>query len=49
MSDEEKEGSFIDIKGARIFGSRWYRHSLNAMIAPMITGIQENSNENRSK
>jgi DNA repair protein SbcD/Mre11 len=45
-NDEEKEGSFIDIKGARIFGSRWYRHSLNAMIAPMIAGIQENSDEN---
>lgn len=41
--EEEKSGSFIDIAGARIFGSRWYRHSLNAMIAPIIAGIRENS------
>ena len=41
--EEEKSGSFIDIKGARIFGSRWYRHSLNAMIAPIIEGIKQNS------
>lgn len=41
--DEKKEGGFFDVKGARIFGSRWYRHSLNAMIQPIIRGIKENS------
>lgn len=44
--EDNKSGSYIDIKGARIFGSRWYRHSLNAMIAPIIEGIRQNTDEN---
>ena len=42
-SDEDNEGGFFDVAGARIFGSRWYRHSLNAMIQPIIKGIEANS------
>lgn len=45
-NDEEKNGSYIDVAGARIFGSRWYRHSLNAVIPHIISGIKENSEEN---
>lgn len=44
-NDEIKRGSFVDIGRARIFGSRWYRHSLNAMIQPIIKGIKENSDD----
>jgi exonuclease SbcD len=45
-NEEAKEGGFIEIAGARIFGSRWYRNSLNAVIQPIIEGIKENSEKN---
>ncbi|HEX8773682.1 MAG TPA: exonuclease SbcCD subunit D [Pyrinomonadaceae bacterium] len=34
--DEERTGSYIDIAGARIFGSHWYGSSANAAI-PMLS------------
>jgi DNA repair exonuclease SbcCD nuclease subunit len=34
--EEEREGSYIDIKGARIFGTHWYGATANAII-PLLT------------
>ena len=35
-NEEERSGSYIDVAGARIFGSHWYGMSANAAI-PMLT------------
>ena len=35
-NEEEREGSYIDIAGARIFGSHWYGASANAAI-PLLS------------
>ena len=42
-NDEENTGSYIDVAGARIFGSRWYGHSLNKRIQPIVSAIEANS------
>ncbi len=42
----KKNGSFIDIGRARIFGSRWYSSSANATIPLLVDGIKENGREN---
>ena len=43
--ESEKEGSFIDIGRARIFGSKWYGASANVAIPMLTQGIKENRRE----
>ena len=38
--DDDKRGSYFDVAGARIFGSRWYGHSLDKKIEPIMRGIK---------
>jgi len=40
--ENEKEGSFIDMGPARIFGSKWYGASANVAIPLLTRGIEEN-------
>ncbi|HEY8563779.1 MAG TPA: DNA repair exonuclease [Pyrinomonadaceae bacterium] len=39
--DDYKEGGFVDIKGARIFGSNWYGASANWAIPMLTEAIKE--------
>ena len=39
-TEEERAGSYIDIKGARIFGSHWYGMSANAAIPLLADAIR---------
>jgi exonuclease SbcD len=38
--EESRAGSYIDIKGARIFGSKWYGHSANAAMSTLAEGLR---------
>lgn len=44
-NEGEREGSFIDIGRARIFGSKWYGASANVAIPMLTAGIMENRRE----
>ncbi|MEZ5346169.1 MAG: exonuclease SbcCD subunit D [Pyrinomonadaceae bacterium] len=44
-SDEDKRGGFIDIGGARIFGSDWFGASANNAIPKLTESIGENRRE----
>jgi DNA repair protein SbcD/Mre11 len=41
--DETREGSYIDIAGARIFGSHWYGSSANAAIPLLCEAVRRAS------
>jgi DNA repair exonuclease SbcCD nuclease subunit len=40
-NDDDKEGGFVDIAGARIFGSNWYGASANWAIPMLTEAIKE--------
>ncbi|MBX7170001.1 MAG: DNA repair exonuclease [Pyrinomonadaceae bacterium] len=42
---DEKDGSFIDIGNARIFGSQWYGASANVAIPKLTESIKENQRD----
>lgn len=42
---DNKEGSFIDVGNARIFGSHWYGASANVAIPKLTESIKENQRE----
>jgi DNA repair exonuclease SbcCD nuclease subunit len=43
--EEEREGSYIDIKGARIFGTHWYGATANAIIPLLTEALRRASSE----
>lgn len=43
--DESKDGSFIDVGNARIFGSQWYGASANVAIPKLTESIKENQRD----
>jgi DNA repair exonuclease SbcCD nuclease subunit len=43
--EEEREGSYIDIKGARIFGTHWYGATANAIIPLLTDALRRASTE----
>jgi DNA repair exonuclease SbcCD nuclease subunit len=43
--ENEKEGSFIDLGRARVFGSKWYGAAANVAIPMLTQGIKENRRE----
>jgi DNA repair exonuclease SbcCD nuclease subunit len=45
-SEEERTGSYIDIKGARIFGSRWYGTTANVAMSSLTDAIRRARDEN---
>jgi len=45
--EEERAGSYIDIAGARIFGSHWYGASANAAIPVLADALRRASTEGR--
>ena len=46
-NEEERAGSYIDIAGARIFGSHWYGASANAAIPILADALRRASAEGR--
>jgi DNA repair protein SbcD/Mre11 len=44
-SDESREGSFIDYKDVRIFGSRWYGVTTSNLLPQLQTAIRPNLRE----
>src|SRR5215210_7019297 len=44
-NEEERAGSYIDIKGARIFGSHWYGASANTAIPLLAEAMRRASEE----
>lgn len=46
-NEEERAGSYIDIKGARIFGSHWYGASANAAIPLLADALRTERAEGR--
>jgi exonuclease SbcD len=46
-NDEERTGSYIDIKDARIFGSHWYGASATAAIPILADALRRASSEGR--
>ena len=44
-NDDGCSGAFVDIKGARIFGSTWYGASANTAIPMLTDAIKENRRE----
>jgi DNA repair protein SbcD/Mre11 len=45
--EEERTGSYIDIAGARIFGSHWYGTSANAAIPILAEALRDSKAEGR--
>lgn len=45
--DEEKKGSYVDVAGARIFGSYWYGTSSNAAIPLLSNALRDVRDENK--
>jgi DNA repair protein SbcD/Mre11 len=45
--EEDRSGSFVDIAGARIFGSHWYGASANAAIPVLADALRRASTEGR--
>jgi DNA repair exonuclease SbcCD nuclease subunit len=45
--EEDRAGSFVDIAGARIFGSHWYGASANAAIPVLADALRRASTEGR--
>jgi exonuclease SbcD len=43
--EEERAGSYVDIAGARIFGSHWYGASANAAIPVLADALRRSSRE----
>jgi len=43
--EEERAGSFIDIKGARIFGTHWYGTTANAVMSGLSDALREARDE----
>jgi len=46
-NEEERAGSYIDIKGARIFGSHWYGASATAAIPILAEALRRASEDGR--
>jgi DNA repair exonuclease SbcCD nuclease subunit len=46
-NEEDRSGSYIDIAGARIFGSHWYGASANAAIPILADALRRASTEGR--
>jgi DNA repair exonuclease SbcCD nuclease subunit len=46
-SDEHRAGSYIDVAGARIFGSHWYGASANAAIPLLADALRSEREEGR--
>ncbi|OLE51895.1 MAG: hypothetical protein AUG51_20750 [Acidobacteria bacterium 13_1_20CM_3_53_8] len=46
-NEEEHKGSYIDVAGARIFGSHWYGSSINAAIPILTDALRQAREEGR--
>lgn len=46
-NEDERSGSYVDIAGARIFGSHWYGASANAAIPMLSDALRRASEEGR--
>src|SRR5919206_1591177 len=43
--EDERAGSFIDIKGARVFGTHWYGTTANAVMAGLSEALRRSRDE----